>query len=514
MVAANRSILRGAFILSAAGIICKVLGAAYRIPLVRLIGDEGIGLYQMAYPIYLVFMALSTAGMPLAISSLVAERAALHDYLGMKRVLWLAFGTLGGLGALGGSVMALGARFFANHVAADPRAYPVILALAPAVPLMALMAALRGYFQGWQDMLPSALSQLIEQVIRVATLLILAVLLLPRGVEHAATGAAFGAAAGGLAGLFWLIRCYLRRPLPVGRGGPAAPLGYWRGCWRLLRLSAPIAVGALLLPLMQAIDSIAVPTRLQAIGYDVSRATAALGQLGNAWAVIYVPITFTAALATSLVPAVAATWIRQERPLAAARIGQALRTAVLLCLPAATGLSLMARDICLVLYGTASAAELLAVLAPAAFFLGLQGVCAGALQGLGRTVIPVRNFALGFLLKLCLTGILCSNPVLGPKGAGLSTVLGAALAACLSLIALGRRVGLPASLRGAFLKGGLATALMVLAINCAGCLLPANPFLRLSLLLPLGLAVFSGGLWLFGGVEAKDVEVIRGLGMH
>jgi len=515
MASANRSVLRGALLLSLAGIVCKVLGAAYRIPLVRLIGDEGIGLYQMAYPVYLVFMALSTAGMPLAISKLVAERAALADFAGARRVLRLALGILGGLGLLGGVVMAGGARFFSLHIAADPRAYPVILSLAPAVPLMALMAALRGYFQGGQDMMPSALSQLVEQVVRVATLLALAVLLLPLGIGRAAAGAAFGACAGGAAGFAFLVWWYLAHQWPSPRAGRmAAAPSYARLAVRLGRLALPIAAGALLLPLMQVMDSILVPTRLQAIGYAVGEATAAVGRLGNAWAVIYVPNTVAAALAISLVPAVTEAWTRGERQVALGRIVQSLRAAAVICLPAAGGLWVLAREICRVLYGTASAAGLLAVLAPAAFFLGLQSVCAGALQGIGRTVSPVRNFALGFLLKVAVTGILCASPGFGPRGAGLGTVAGSALAAALNLVELSRRVGLPAGVHAALAKSAAATAAMVLSLcwlGSSGPLASMHAFARLAVMLPAGTIVFGLAFWLVGGVQAGDVEVLERL---
>lgn len=509
----GESVLRGALLLSLAGILCKLLGAAYRIPLVRLIGDEGIGLYQMAYPIYLVFMALSTAGMPLAVSRLVAERSARGDIRGMRRILWLALILLGGLGLAGGAIMAAGAGFFTRRVVADQRAYPVILSLAPAVPLMSLMAALRGYFQGCRNMLPSAMSQLVEQVVRVATLLALAVILLPLGVERAAAGAAFGAAAGGAAGLALLVWWHLAHPAVLAPGAAAPSPSMPALAWRLLRVAGPVGFGALLLPLMQAIDSVLVPGSLQAIGYDAGRATAALGQLGNAWAVVYVPTTFTGALAISLVPAVTEAWARRERSSAHGLIGQALRASALLCLPAAAGLWILAKEICIVLYGSATAADALRILAPAAFFLGMQGVATGALQGCGHTVAPVRNFMLGFALKVTVTGLLCAMPSFGPRGAGLGTVLGSALTMSLNLLDLRRMTGYPAGLIRLVSKTFLAAAAMLACLAGLGRtgLVKLNPYWRLGILLPAGIAVFGLTLALAGGVGRADVEVLRRL---
>lgn len=504
------SVLRGAFLLSVAGIICKFLGAAYRIPLVRLLGDEGIGLYQTAYPVYLVIMALATAGVPLAISKLVAERAALGDYGGVRRVFRIALIALGSLGTIGGAAMALGARAFARSIVADPRAGPVILSLAPAVPLMAFMAALRGFFQGSRDMLPSALSQLVEQVVRVATLLILALLLLPFGIDRAAAGAAFGASAGGAAGLALLVWWYFTHPWPPPARGKAAPYRFL--AHRLCTLALPIAMGALLFPLMQAVDSVLVPARLQKAGYSVGEATAALGQLGNAWAVIHFPTTIAAALAVSLVPAVSAARARREHGAVLAGIAQSLRMSAVIGLPAAAGLCALSREICLVLFGSSSAALALRILAPAAFLLGLQGICAGALQGLGRPFIPVRNFACGFAFKLALTAMLCANPSLGSRGAGIGTVAGAALAAGMNLWELAVAVRLPLSFLLSIARAGAASAFMAWALLRLGSYAPqAGPFTRLAALFCIGLLLFALALWILGGVERQDVEVLRRL---
>lgn len=512
----DRSVLRGAFLLSSAGILCKLLGAAYRIPLARLIGDEGIGLYQTAYPLYLVFLSLSTAGMPLAVSRLVAERAALGDAEGVRRVLRLALALLGGLGLFGGALLFNGARFFSVRLVADPRAYPVLLSLGPAVPLMSLTAALRGFFQGVQEMWPPALSQLLEQVVRVGTLLILAFLLLPFGLGWAAAGAAFGASAGGAAGFVFLLYWYHIHPPAILR---AAGRGRTPSRARLARMlgryALPISLGTLLFPLMQMIDSLLVPVGLQAAGHAVGEATAALGRLGNAWAVIYVPTTITSALAMSLLPAVTEAWTRRTRLAARRQILQALRMATFICLPGAAGLYALADEICFVLYGSASATGMLRSLAPAAFFLGLHGVCAGALQGMGHVFAPARNLGLGFLLKAGLTGLFVRHPGFGASGAALGSVAGAALTALLSLGELARAIGFPANSHRIVFQGAAATGLMLLGLRLLGRWTPLpslSPLLRLGLLLPIGVALFGLALWAVGGVEPRDVELLRRLG--
>ncbi len=196
-------------ILTVAGIIVKFIGAGSRIYLSRLLGGEGIGLYQMAYPIYLLCLAVSSAGLPVAISIMVAEKNAVRDYLGGQRVFRISLLALTFTGLLFSALLYFGAGWLIEtHIVTDPRAYWSLLALAPAVLLATVLATLRGYFQGLQSMTPTAVSQIIEQLVRVATMIGLAVFLMKYGLEYGAAGATFGAAPGAFVAILVLIWFY------------------------------------------------------------------------------------------------------------------------------------------------------------------------------------------------------------------------------------------------------------------------------------------------------------------
>ncbi|MGB9791464.1 MAG: oligosaccharide flippase family protein, partial [Thermacetogeniaceae bacterium] len=206
----GESFLGGAFVLTLAGIIVKALGAFYRIPFTRIVGSEGIGLYQMAYPVYTTLLALSTTGIPVAVSLLVAERGACGDRAGARQVFRLSFALLFFLGLLLSLLLFWAAPGIAGGVLGDPRASYPLMAIAPAVFIFSLVSAFRGYFQGWRLMWPTAVSEVIDQVVRVATVLWAAVSLVGRGVELAAAGAAFGAVTGGCASLLVLLILFCR----------------------------------------------------------------------------------------------------------------------------------------------------------------------------------------------------------------------------------------------------------------------------------------------------------------
>ncbi len=163
-----------------------------RIILAALMGDEGIGLYQMAYPVYVTLLTVSTAGIPpVAISKLVAEKLALNNHTEAYRVYKVSLIILTISGFVISLVLAAGAEYFAINVAKDSRAYLPILAISPAIFFVTIMSAMRGFFQGYQQMVPTAISQFLEQLTRVVTSVALVLYLLPISLEYAAAGGGF-----------------------------------------------------------------------------------------------------------------------------------------------------------------------------------------------------------------------------------------------------------------------------------------------------------------------------------
>ena len=281
----TRAFLKGALILSIAGFFVKGIGFLNWIILSRVLGAEGIGLYQMAYPVYLLALSLSSAGLPVAISIITAEKLARGDYRGAGRVFHVSLSvlTLTGL-LLSLAVWAGAASLIEYKLIRDPRAYYSILALAPAIFFVTLLSSFRGYLQGWQRMKPTAVSQVVEQLLRVATMLIFAAMLLPHGLEYAAAGATFGAApgaAGGLAVLlyyYWQVRRETKVKLAVQVSTvPQEPV--WTIVRRLVLLALPVSVSDLMLPVVANLDLLIVPGRLEAAGYSVAQATELFGQI-------------------------------------------------------------------------------------------------------------------------------------------------------------------------------------------------------------------------------------------
>ncbi len=434
--------VRGALLLTFAALLSKLLGSVYTIVLQNVIGDHGMGLFQMAYPVYATLLSIATAGFPVAISKLVSERVASGDDQGANRVLFVSTSVLTVAGFAAGLVLFVFADQFAQ-LAGDPAAVLAIRSIAPALLFVPAMSALRGYFQGYLKMEPTAKSQVIEQFIRVLTIIGLSVWLMSAGFGSAAAaaGAAFGAVTGALAGLLSVgadlarIRCRARRHKQNASG-----LSYGRLTKRLMYYALPISLGALVVPLMNNIDVLTVVNLLKGAGLSQKGATTAFGLMsGRGVKLMMLPTTLAAGIGVAVMPAVSEAFTRGHRASMRLRIDLAVRMTVLIALPASVGLLAIARSANVALFQTAAGTTTIQILAFAILFASVQTTLAAVLQGAGIVYLPVVHLGLACLLKLVLNIMLI--PQMGITGAALSTVFSYGLAAVLNAAAVTRHLG-------------------------------------------------------------------------
>lgn len=444
----SSSFIKNAAILSAAGIVSRMIGAIYRIPLYRLISNEGMGLYQMGYYVYNVLLALSATGIPVAISKLVAEETSRNRMGEARRVFKIATTLLTAVGLAATILMMLTSPFISTTLIKEPRAFYPLLAVAPAIVIVSLMASFRGFFQGLQKMWPTAISQLLEQVGRVITVLVLAYYLvsIDAPVEYTAAGASFGAVVGSLVGLLVMVFIYFKQKNYIDNLTLKYPEISNRSnkqlIKRILQFSIPITLGAMIIPVMNGIDTFLVPRRLQAAGFTVARATEMYGDLtGAAIPLINLPSMFAAALATSLVPTISHASSLGMWSVVKSRAGLAIKLILMIGIPAGFGLSVLSNQIVLLLYGSTSAASILKIVAFAVIFLTLHQTCTGILQGLGQAKIPVRNLVIGGVVKIFLNYTLTAMPAINIHGAAIASIVAYGISAALNIRAVSKYSG-------------------------------------------------------------------------
>lgn len=512
--------LKGALILTVAGVIVKVIGSVNRILLSRLLGGEGIGLYQMAYPIYLLALSISSAGIPVAISIIVAEKIARSDYRGANRVFRISLGVLAITGIVFTFLLYFAAGWLIeHHFVRDARAYYAIAALAPAIFFVTVLSSYRGYFQGLQMMTPTAISQIAEQFIRVVTMIALAFLLLPYGLEYAAAGASFGAGPGAAMGLVVLIYYYWKQRKAFQHRMDTQPDIVQESSvsivTRIVRLALPVSLANIMLPVVSNIDLLIVPARLEVAGYTVEQATELFGYLtGMAVALINLPTILTASLAASLVPAVSEAFTLKNSQRIYQRTTTAMRIANLITIPSFAGMFLLATPISQMLYGTPNAGTSIAILSAGIVLLGIHQVTTGVLQGLGHTTIPLVNMVISALVKIVMSWTLTAMPSLGIKGAAWATNADFGVAALLNMYFVYRYVGFSLDIKDTLKAVGAAVIMggVVLLTYDAIMTYTFHNTLATLIAIAVGGTVYGVALLSLGGIQERDLERVPKIG--
>ena len=519
MKSKKQSFVKGALILTVSGIIAKVLGAIYRIPLGRIITSEGMAYYQTAYDLYILALNFSSYSIPIAISKLVSERIEVGRRLEAHKVFKTALALLAFLGSALSLVLFFNAKYFSELVK-NPGSYFAILAVSPAIFTVSMSAAFRGYFQGMQNMNPSAVSQVVEQITRVIIGFILAILLLPLGYQKAASGAVFGTVFGGLFSFITLYVIYLRRKkdifndIKMDKGLVKDSTSKIIG--KIIKFSIPITIGGSIMPIMGLLDTFIVMDRLQAAGFSQLTSTMLFGQLkAIATSFINLPQVFTISLAVSLVPSISESMARRDMETVKRKSELAIKMSLLLGLPASAGLFVLASPIMKMFYPgeTESLGISLRYLAPAVIFLTLVQTMTGILQGMNKEKIPVINLTIGALVKAAISYFLTSIPSVNIKGAALGTVIGYTVATGLNARALIKYQGKSFKFASISIKPIFATIIMAISANYIYKFLfiqTAKNSISVLISILIAIIVYSILILITGSLKAEELEMAPG----
>lgn len=462
---AKKSFIQGAAVLAAAGLMVKVLGAIFKIPLGNMIGADGMAYYSPAYYVYNFFLVLATAGIPVAISRMVSERVSFGKFSEAHRVFKISRTLMTAIGSISFLIVFFGANLLSG-LFNMPEAALAMRAISPALIFVPVMAAYRGYFQGMQDMGPTAVSQVIEQVFRVAVGLSLAWFFFKSaqslGVasryspqESGAAGATLGAAAGAIGGLLVMLIVYALNKSRIKsriarqkKGMRASRESSVSILKKIAVIAIPITIGASIMPLVNMIDVAVVVNRLQASGWDAAVAKGMYGQLSSfAGSLINFPQVLTQAVAMSLVPLVAAAYKQRDMAYLKENVENGLRMSIILGMPCAFGLFALAEPILVLLYpaqkaSAVSAAPCLMVLSVGVVFLSAQQTLTSVLQGIGKQMIPVCNLGIGLIVKIIITWVLTGISAINILGAATGTVTAYLIASILNIRAVCKYTGI------------------------------------------------------------------------
>ena len=437
----KKSFVKSASLLMLATLGAKFIGALFRLPLTNLVGVEGMGLYQLVYPVYSLMLTLSSGAIPLAISILVSEKNALGNRKESNSLVKSALRLL----LFTGLLLSLSLFFlsgFLSKLQGQENAYLGYLAISPSILFVSGIAVLRGYFQGLHQTFPTSLSQISEAVVKLIVGLSLAYILTPMGVVYQVAGALFGVSISEVATFLILYVLYKKRArLKTSFDFKIASKEYKE----ILKISLPITIGGIIFPLTQFIDSFMVVNVLKnTLGATIATSSYGLYS-GPISTLINLPVSLSLALGIAVVPHLSKN--KEERNLGEIRLktSTAVKTAVMVGTPF-TILFLMApTEILSLLYKTLTenelilGAEMLMISAPTIIFLSITQICTAVLQGLKDLKSPIVNLIIGGVTKTLLSLVLLYT--IGIKGVAVAGLISFLVVAVLNLLSVFRLMG-------------------------------------------------------------------------
>lgn len=453
-------------ILLAAGIVNRILGFIPRIALPRIIGAEGVGIYQLGYPFFLVLMTLITGGIPLAIAKLVSEAETEGKPQNSQFVLRISLGLTVGLGILFMMMCLWLAPWVTRTILTDSRVYYTFVSMSPMLIIVAVSSVYRGYFQGRQNMIPSATSSIIETLVRIVCTLWFSYLLLPRGIAFAAAGAMLGVMAGEFIGLLALLLQYHRDQRSTSVQSPQQPETrdnrISKGLFtRLVGITVPVTAGRLVGSFSYLLESIITAQSLALAGVITAVATAQYGALqGMIIPLLLLPGVLTSSLAVSLVPSLSEAAARKDQITIHKRLNQTIRLALVTGAPFAVIMYVLAEPLCLMLYNNTEISAMLRTMAPFALFLYVQAPLQATLQALDRPGRALFNILVGAVIKLFLIWYLTSQPEYGIYGAIIAIIINSVIVTFLHGLSVSRMLSYRFKILDMF---KLAAAMIIMA---------------------------------------------------
>ena len=472
----------GAAILAAGIAIVKLIGALYKIPLGNVLDDEGYGHFNNAYVIYNLLLMISTAGLPVALSKSISEASTLGRRNQVHRIFNVALVTFFILGTVSFLVMFALAQPLAD-LQGDGAAVQAVRAIAPACFFVCILSTFRGYAQGHANMVPTAVSQIIEALGKLVIGLALAWLLVKAGASSsdAAAGAIFGVTCGaGICLVYLIVEHVMRRRGESGHptDTPETPGVILK---RLLVIAVPITLCASVTPITSWLDTAQVQNILRDVmnaqpaqWYEAQKlidpkvvdpVVAAYGAYQKAITIYNLPSSFMVALTASVIPAISACRARRDYQGAGRIAESSMRVGMLLALPAGIGLTVLASPIMYLLYSDSDhtiADPSMMILGIASIFVCVMLVCNSVLQASGFVNLPIFIMIAGCAAKLIVNNFMVRQ--MGAVGAAVGTLVCYIIVAALELTLIKRVIPAAPSYGRVFVKPLFASLVMGVAV--------------------------------------------------
>ena len=522
----SHSFFSGVLVLTLANLVTKVIGLVFKIPLTNMLGDEGMGYFNTAYQIYTWLYMISTAGLPVALSLMISECNAKKRFSEVRKIFRMTLLFFGAIGLLGTLLMLFACKGIASFISAD-LSYLCILSIAPALFFVCVSSTVRGYFQGHRNMIPTAVSEVIEAAGKLSIGIALGYYALKQGypMHKVAAYAIFGVTAGVIAGTVFLGISALFSGVFRKNAEPSDTVDTdIRGAKELfsslIRIALPIMLSSSLLSMSSMLDTLIVIRRLSETGLTDSAAIALYGNYTAYCVTLFnLPPVLIYPIVNTLIPSISEARAKNNEKRVDLLMHKSLKLAAVIALPCALGLAVMSEPILKLIFSNEKSAEmaapLLSLLAPSVFLIGIMAVTNGALQACKLQKYSVYSMLIGALVKgvsaYLLVGVPVGDGYLHMYASPISTFLFYFTITVSNVFFIVKYAGLPFPTASVFLRPFAASVLCALAAFASNELL--GRIVTSSNLVTLISIALAGGVYvlfllLFGGITKSDVSLI------
>lgn len=504
----KKALITGTLILTGASFITRILGFIFRIYMSNIMGAEGIGLYQLIFPIYMLTWSLCAAGVSLAVSKKVAELTAKKLHQDAIRTLKCAIALSGGIALCVSIPLFFFAPLVANYFVHEPNTAIALRLLPICLPFMATACCIRGYFQGRQEMLIPATAQIVEQVARMIVIYLFSSFFIPKGLAYACALGMLGLCGGEFCscGFTYLMYKFKKRSLIL----KPAVLTYSHVFSTLITISIPITANRFLTSMLQSVENILIPLQLQKFGLPSSEALSLYGMFsGMALPLLFFPSMVTTSIATALVPAISEASAKKNQVVLRNTVSKSVQFSMLIGIGASSLFYMLGPEIGMACYNLPEVGEILKLLAVICPFLYLQGILNGILNGLGLQRLTFKSTLIGS--AICITLILILVPQKGIIGFAIAMLLQSGFMAIYNLSHVLKHISLPVDLIGWMVKPSIAAIFGCLSMKYIHShILLANFSATLSTIIAVTLLgiFYLSYLFIFKCVTLKDVKAI------
>ena len=522
------TLYKGAFLLLVANFFVKIIGILYKVPLTNMVGTYCMGFFNQAFEVQQVFLAFSTAGLPVALSKMVSESNSLGRFRETRKIFRVVLTTFAIVGLVGSLLMFFGSSFFAVIIE-TPLAKYSLMALAPAMFFLSITAAIRGFFQGHNRMEPTAVTQVIEAVVKVALGIGLAYLFMQNGLgaEYVSAGAILGTTFSTLTATLLMASLFIffakrLEPYKTVHATGVEIDDTCRTTGQILKYAigiiVPITIGSVVVNLTSFLDLFLIMRRLGDIGLSSETATSIYGAYKSCAQTLFnLPPSIITSVNLSFIPAASAAFIRRDRKNLNRICSKAVKLVMIFAVPCSIGLMVFAKPILTLFYPSipndvALATPLLRILGFASLWVSISSILTALLQAVGKMKLPLVSMAAGGAVKLVINYILVGIPAIGITGAPVGTALCYVVMAAMNIWFLRKYSGVQPNLLRSIIKPLMAAVAMGGAGYLLYWLLEKAVGTNVSIIISLifCVCIYFVVLLLIGGITPSDVAGLPG----